>query len=416
MFEQNRKNFIDKMKPNTVALFYSGKTIIKSADQTFPFEVNRNFYYLTGINQPNVILLLTKNAHHCQTFLFLEESDPQKVLWDGDLLSFSAASQMAKIALTNVKKIQFFHSFLFQMINPLRNSANFDIDGFYFDLSRQNQAQQANSWALTFCQKLLSSYPFLKIYNSSLFFMSLRQAKSVYEVNNIKKAISINCQALHKVITSLKPLMYENQITAIFHGFLEANQTKPSFDSIAASGKNVLILHYNRNNSQLMPNELLLIDAGVTYNHYSSDITRCYPISGVFTTLQKQIYNLVLKANKEIIAWVKPEHTFTQLNHYGKTILAKGLKELGLLEDVANIDQYCYHGLGHHLGLDIHDVCNYSDIIGENSVITVEPGLYFKQFNIGIRIEDNLLITKDGAINLSHQIPKEITEIQALMK
>ncbi|MCG7201897.1 MAG: M24 family metallopeptidase, partial [Candidatus Phytoplasma mali] len=131
----------------------------------------------------------------------------------------------------------------------------------------------------------------------------------------------INHQALNYLLKNLKPGMYEYQIAALFHYFLENNQTQKSFETIAASGKNALILHYNKPNCQLKPNDLLLFDAGVTYNHYSSDITRCYPVSGQFSSLQKDIYNLVLKANKEIIAWVKPHHTFTQLNQYGKDIL-----------------------------------------------------------------------------------------------
>ncbi|WP_349402129.1 Xaa-Pro aminopeptidase [Candidatus Phytoplasma solani] len=417
MFLQNRKNLIKKMKPNAVALFYSGKNIVKSTDQFFPFEVNRNFYYLTGINQPNSILLIKKTPYDCQTFLFLDDRDPQKVLWDGVFLSFTEASKISCIKESNIKKNNIFNSFLLEIINPLRSSFVFSIDIFYFDLlSQYHTSAQEKSQALTFCQKLLSLYPFLKIENSSPFLLSLRQSKSVYEQNQIKKALEINEKALNQLITKIRPLTNENDIAAFFHYFLEKNQTKKSYDTIAASGKNALILHYIRNCSQLMPNEVLLFDAGVNYNHYSSDITRCYPISGVFNPLQKQIYNLVLKANKEIIAFVRPHRTFTQLNHYGKNILAEGLKELSLWKNDDHIDNYCYHGLSHHLGLDLHDACNHSDIIGENSVITVEPGLYLKQFNLGIRIEDNILVTKDGSINLSQKIPKEITEIEALMK
>ncbi|QBF23909.1 aminopeptidase P family protein ['Catharanthus roseus' aster yellows phytoplasma] len=415
MFLHNRNNFIQKMKPNTAALFYSGKAITKSGDQTFPFEVDHNFYYLTGINQPNTILLLVKTPNLSHTFLFLEENNPSKALWDGDILSFSDAYLISQINLSNLKNILTFETFLFQMINPLRGSFVDSLEGFYFDLSKQTLDQKA-SWALEYCQKMASLYPFLQVYNSSSFLFSLRQTKSVYEQTQIQKALDINHQALNYLSKNLKPGMYEYQIAALFHYFLENNQTQKSFETIAASGKNALILHYNKPNCQLKPNDLLLFDAGVTYNHYSSDITRCYPVSGQFSSLQKDIYNLVLKANKEIIAWVKPHHTFTQLNQYGKDILLQGLKEMSLLKEGETIHQYCYHGLGHHLGLDIHDVCNYTGVIGTNSVITVEPGLYLKDLGIGVRIEDNLLITQEGAVNLSKHIPKEVKDIEALMK
>ncbi|MBS2126344.1 aminopeptidase P N-terminal domain-containing protein ['Fragaria x ananassa' phyllody phytoplasma] len=417
MFLQNRNNFIKKMKPNTLALFYSGKKIIKSADQYFPFAVNHNFYYLTGINQDNVILLIVKTLHSHKTYLFLEASNSYKMLWDGDVLSFADASQISQINIFHLHQIESFSSFLLQTINPLRSAVVTSLDSIYFDLSRQNiSLEQEVSWPSQYSQKLLSLYPFLKIYNSSPLLSSLRQSKSNYEQEQIKKAIHIHQQALSYLLTKIKLPMYEYQVTALFHYFLENKRTNNAFQTIAASGKNALILHYERNHSQLQSNDLLLLDSGVTYNHYSSDITRCYPVSGVFTSLQKKLYNLVLKANKELIAFVKPEHTFAQLNQHGKAILTQGLKELSLLEDGQSINHYCYHGLAHHLGLDIHDVCNYSDIIGENSIITIEPGLYLKKLNIGIRIEDNLLVTKDGAINLSQKIPKEINEIEVLMK
>jgi Xaa-Pro aminopeptidase len=415
MFLQNRNNFIKKMKPYTAALFYSGKAITKSGDQTFPFEVDHNFYYLTGINQPNTILLLVKSHNLSHTFLFLEENDPSKALWDGDILNFLDASLISQINLSNLKNISTFDTFLFKMINPLRGFIINSLEGFYFDLYKQNLNQKA-SWALEYCQKINSLYPFLQVYNSSPFLFVLRQTKSIYEQNQIKKALDINHQALNYLLKNLKPGMYEYQITALFNYFLENNQTQKSFETIAASGKNALILHYNSPNCLLKPDDLLLFDAGVTYNHYSSDITRCYPVNRRFSSLQKDIYNLVLKANKEIIAWVKPHHTFMQLNQYGKDILWQGLKELSLIKEGETIHQYCYHGLGHHLGLDIHDVCNYTGFIGKNSVITVEPGLYLKDLGIGIRIEDNLLITQEGAVNLSQHIPKEVKEIEALMQ
>ncbi|CAM12013.1 Xaa-Pro aminopeptidase [Candidatus Phytoplasma australiense] len=417
MFLQNRDNLIQKMEQNTAAVFFSGKKIVKSGDQFFPFEVDHNFYYLTGINQPNSILFIKKTASGSQVFLFLDERDPQKALWDGDLLSFSEASKISCLKEEKIQKNTLFNSFLLETINPLRSFSTASIDAFYFDLSSSSRnLTQENNQALMFCQKLLSLYPFLKIKNSSPFLLALRQSKNLYEQTQIKKALEINAQSLTQLMTQIKPLNNENDVASFFRYFLEKNQTKEAFDTIAASGKNALVLHYIRNSAQLNHNEVLLFDAGVNYNHYSSDITRCYPIGGVFTPFQKQIYNLVLKANKAIISFVRPHHTLAQLNHYGKNILAEGLKELSLWQENDRIDNYCYHGLCHHLGLDVHDVCNYSDIIGENSVITVEPGLYFQKFNLGIRIEDDILVTKNGAINLSQKIPKEITEIEALMK
>ncbi|WP_334330765.1 aminopeptidase P N-terminal domain-containing protein [Candidatus Phytoplasma prunorum] len=416
MFLQNRNNFIGQMKNNTIALFYSGISLFKNGDQKFSFEVNRNFYYLTGINQENTILLFIKKNNQTQTFLFVSVSDQLNLLWNGEFLSFNEISEISKLPLPNILNILSFDKFLNQKINFIKNYPQEILKGIYLDLFCLPSEVSIN-WALKQFKFLSNLYPFLKIYNSSSIMFYLRKQKKPEELENIKKALHINHNALINMIKNIKKCKYEYQIDAHYNYYLEKNKTKKSFDTIAACGKNALILHYNKNNSLLNKNEILLFDAGVQYKKYSSDITRCYPISGTFNSFQKQIYNLVLETNKKIIKWVMPYHTISELNIYGKDIMTKGLKKLGLFKENTNINQYCYHNLGHHLGLDVHDL-NFSpdDALGENSVFTVEPGLYLSDFNIGIRIEDNILIKNNGAINLSKHIPKEIFEIENLIQ
>ncbi|MGA0448000.1 MAG: aminopeptidase P N-terminal domain-containing protein [Candidatus Phytoplasma pyri] len=416
MFLKNRNNFIGQMKNNTIALFYSGNRVFKSGDQKFSFEVNRNFYYLTGINQENTILLFIKKNNQTQTFLFAAVSDKLTSLWDGEFLSFNEIATIAQIPLSNILNILNLNKFLNQEINFIKNYPQEILKGIYLDLFCLPTEISIN-WAFKQCKFLSNLYPFLKIYNSSSILFYLRKQKKPEELENIEKALQINHNALINMIKNIKKCKYEYQTDAYYNYYLEKNQTKKSFDTIAACGKNALILHYNKNNSLLNKNELLLFDAGVQYKKYSSDITRCYPISGTFNSFQKQIYNLVLETNKKIIEWVRPYHTFGEFNTYGKDIMTKGLKKIGLFKENTNINQYCYHNLGHHLGLDLHDL-NFSqdDILGENSVVTVEPGLYLPEFNIGIRIEDNILIKNNGAINLSQHIPKEIFEIENLIQ
>lgn len=412
MFLQNRNNVLKNMKDNTIAIFYSGKKMFKSGDQSFPLEVNKNFYYLTGINQANVTLMLIKTTKCIETFLFVEQLSSLKKLWDDDNLSTEEIAINADIPNKNIIDIANFNIFLNKKIN--NNYVN-QFEGIYLDLF-YSQLEFDCNWALKKAREIKLLYPFLKIYNSAYILLTLRKSKNNQEIHLIKKAIEINNKALMYMLKKIKNCQYEYQTAALYNYYLKNKNTKESFETIAAVGKNALILHYQKNKDILNPNEMLLFDAGVTYKNYSSDITRCYPITGVFNELQKKIYQLVLKTNKKIIEWVKPNYNFKELNKYGKNILSQGMKELGFLKEDENIEQYCYHGLGHHLGLDVHDLKDFDNEIGDNSVITIEPGLYLKQFNIGIRIEDNILVTKNGNINLSSNIPKEIEEIEKLMK
>ena len=188
-----------------------------------------------------------------------------------------------------------------------------------------------------------------------------------------------------------------------------------SFNTIMASGENATILHYEDNNQPLHKGELILCDLGALYKNYGSDITRTYPINGTFTDRQKEIYEVVLHANKETINFIKPGRTWKEVNDFTRNILAEGAKKLGIIKEDKEIIKYYYHSFGHFLGLDVHDVGNHNIPLEEGMVLTVEPGLYIKEEKIGVRIEDDILITKDGNINLSKNIIKEIKDIEEYM-
>ncbi|MDO8064307.1 aminopeptidase P family protein [Candidatus Phytoplasma bonamiae] len=410
MFFNNRKNFFDCITNNSIAVFYSGNPQYKSGDQSFPFEVDKNFYYLTGIKQPYIILIVVKKSSTKQSFLFVPNIDPMNKLWKNDQLEKKQISDISQISCTNIFETKEFHFQINKQISELKLLS----PKIYFDIPN-NCKELKYCWSYEQVYKFLNYWPCIEISNSSRILFKLRQQKNQNEINYIKHSIDIHYQSFMYLFKQLKNCQYEFEIAAHLHYFWAMNKAQNAFETIVASGKNALILHYHKNNSYLYNHDLCLIDSGVKINDYSSDITRCFPIKSTFTPIQYQIYNLVLKTNKELINWVKPEHSMKDLNTYGKQILSKGMQKLGFEEKIEN---YFYHSISHHLGLDIHDVIDI-DVekpVGEDSIISIEPGLYIDYLNLGIRIEDNIIVKKKGNINLSSNIPKEIKEIEYLIK
>ena len=237
------------------------------------------------------------------------------------------------------------------------------------------------------------------------------------EVSKIQESIDVTKKALENVMTNIKPGLYEYQAETYFDSSIKWNgQRTTSFRTIAASGKNATVLHYTQNNSLIKDNDLVLFDLGCNTDYYISDISRTYPANGKFTKRQKEIYNIVLNCNKKCIEWLKPGVTWKEYNDYANSLLIEGLKNIGLIKEDSELRKYYWHSIGHSIGLDTHDPSLETFGLQEGMLTTCEPGLYIEEEGIGIRIEDDILITKDGCINLSKDIIKEIDDIESFMK
>lgn len=414
-FEKRRQNYSEQVINQSLSFFFAGHAPQKSADQNYPFEVNRNFYYLTGINQQHAVLMIAKGENNQESYLFIEGFDPVKALWDGAGLSFEEASQISQIKLENIRDIETLDTFVSQLLQVSRRAIFGQLDLAYFDLERQN-VNQTDTEAMRYQKKLSNLYPALNIKTNQMILAELRTVKDSDEVDMIKKAAEITKIALESVQKHLKPGVKEYEVEATYNYILNMHQTTPSFDTIAASGKNATVLHYVDNKDVIKNQDLILFDLGVKYEQYASDVSRTYPANGKFTKRQKEVYEVVLEANEKTIAWIKPGISLKEFNDYGKQILIDGAKRLGLIENDDEIQKYYYHSLGHYLGLDVHDVGNYAKPIPEGAIITVEPGLYIAEEGIGIRIEDDILVTKDGAVNLTKDILKSVKDIENQMK
>jgi Xaa-Pro aminopeptidase len=406
-FTKNRAKLQSQLADRSITVLFAGRAPKKSADETYEFTPNRNFYYLTGIEKPHAILMMVKWGEKVEETLFIERPDPVKEKWDGKMMREDEAR-----AIAGVEKVLFADQFLEQFLRLLMD----DYKHLYLDLER-------DAWELpitheqAFAREVREKYPFLNVENVYHKIAHLRRIKSAEEVAMIKRAIEITDKGIRHLLANAKPGMKEYQLEAYFDFILRSNGVRDrAFRTIMASGANATVLHYESNDSVVGDNDLVLLDLGAVYGHYSADISRTFPISGKFTDRQKELYNIVLKAEETVINAIKPGLPFAELNVICKKVLSEELLRIGLIEREEELSKYYYHGVSHYLGLDTHDVGSYRDAVLEpGMVLTVEPGLYIAEEGIGIRIEDDVLVTEDGHEVLSKQILKTVEEIEAFM-
>ena len=407
MFENNRKKLIESMKENSLLILFAGSAPYRSADQVYKFTPNRNFYYLTGIDEPNVIVTILKTDKEAIETVYVEREDELMAKWVGRAISKDEASEVSGIKST--KYLDEFDSTISSYIDRR------GISKIYLDLERQS-INIPSTKAQDMANTLRVKYPHLKIKNIFHNIAKLRMVKNNREVELIQKAIGITKEGILAMAKNITPGMKEYEVEAYFDFKIKSlGASAHAFSTICAAGKNATVLHYEDNNQEAKDGDLILFDLGAEYDYYCSDISRTIPINGKFTDRQKQIYQIVLNAMKEVEKNTKPGLTLADLNNIAKKALAKGCMEIGLIEKEEEIGKYYFHSVGHSLGLDTHDVWIVDSKLEEGAVITNEPGLYIEEEGIGIRLEDDLLVTKDGCINLSKDIPVEIEDIEALM-
>lgn len=406
-YEARRQAMFSQMEDNSLLILYSGEAPHRSADAYYLFEENKNFFYLTGLRRENMILLMKKAGGSCTATLFIEQADPSAERWTGKMVTVPEAKEISGIQ--DVRFLDRFEPLLQYMLNGN------DFKACYFDCHR-NRLSDLPDYNLVKAQQFQKDFPGITVRNLWRMAAVLRMQKDSDEVAKISQAIEVTRQGLEAVMSTLTPGMKEYQAQANYEHVLYYQGTEgPSFPTIAGSGKNGCMLHYETNRDTCADGSLLLLDLGCRVDGYCSDITRTYPVNGKFTDRQRAVYEVVLRANKEVAAQAKPGMTTRELNEVCKKVLAQGCMELGLITEESELDKYYMHGVSHHLGIDVHDVTADGVKLMPGSVISDEPGLYIDEWEIGIRIEDDLLITEDGCKVLSASIIKEPEEIEAFM-
>ena len=403
---KNRELLLTKIEDRSIVLLTSGSFIKKSADENYPFSVNPNFYYLTGIDEANVMLLMVKTKTISIQQLYIAKADRMMEKWVGKTISSEEAQDRSQIK--DILYIDDLNEQINQLIteHKIKNIYIDDEDNDLFSLGRN----------------LLNKYPKLqelKLFDVYPLIIKHRAIKSEEEIKALKEAIKITDKGIMNMLDHMHSGIYENQLEAYFDHTLKDHKMKPAFTTIAAGGVRATTLHYVSNDQKINDNELVLFDLGAMHNHYCADISRTFPVNGRFTQRQRLIYEIVLKAQQNVIDAIRPNVTLSDLQRITVETYQRELKKIGLINEGSEeeVRRYYYHGVSHSLGLNTHDVgVERDEPLQAGMVITVEPGLYIEDEAIGIRIEDDVLVTDKKAIVLSDMIIKEIEDIENYFK
>ena len=409
--QARRQQLITEMEQGSVAIILSGNPVQRTHDQYHDFVVFRNFFYLTNIDRSNFALVLVKTETETKEMLFIDEVSEMEEKWSGFRMKKAEASALSGIDEKFIFGMPDMRKYVGSyMMNDGITNGYFDLERFSYDhLDTQN---------MIFAKEFKAQYPFLNLHNLHSMLSVGRQVKTADEVANIKTAVEKTKIGLESVLKALKPGMFEYEVESYYDFAIKTNGVQQkAFHTIAATGANATVLHYEANNTKTKDGDLMLFDLGCAWNNYAADISRTYPVNGKFSERQKAVYQSVLDVEKAVIEAIKPGVKWSDLNKLAKDILADKCRELGLIgdnnEDVLN---YYYHTIGHSLGLDTHDIGGRDFVLKSGMVVTVEPGLYIAEEGIGIRIEDDILVTENGHENLSIDIIKEIADIESFMQ
>lgn len=418
-YTTNRKQFIDLLKPSSLAIINTLDPLPRSADQFFPHKPNPDLVYLTGISQEETVLFLFPDSPNpsYREVLFISDRNEALEVWNGRRLSKEEAT-----LISGIKNVQWISNF-----ETMLRDAMVMTENVYLDYNEYGGYSGFNDYKnLRFAKIILNNYPLHKYNRAYPLFLQLRINKKEEEINIIKDAIGISNKAFINVAENLKPGMFEYEVeAAISYNFTKNNARHHGFHPIVASGINACYLHYHENEAVCKKGDLLLIDMGAELNHYTSDISRVLPVSGKFNPRQKKIYNTVLNVLKKAEKLLVSDKTIITANTEVAAIIEEELINLGILKlkdvkkqnpDSPLYKKYYPHGVSHFLGMDAHDIGHRYIPLKPGMIVTCEPGMYIFEEQIGIRLENDILITDKGPVNLSKNIPIEIDEIESIMK
>ena len=445
-----------EMSSRGMLILFSRDSVRYSGDVDYEFRQENNLYYLTGIRQPDITLVLMPQNSSRKAILFLPAANPEMELWTGELLTTDEARDISGIeTVWNASEFDhFLDSVLYgRSYRAGGSTQSSEYEKFFADLEAGEadilfllESKPGLTGEMTeefqFANRLRDRFTGIRIKDASPIFHQLRMIKSPYEIQQLNRAIEITIEALGEAMKTVHPGTWEYEVEAVIeYVFKRRNSFDWAFPSIVASGPNATTLHYQKSQRQTREDELLLMDVGAEFNYYAADITRTIPVGGKFTPAQATIYQLVLDAQKAAIAVVKPGSSIRKINQAAVEVLKEGLHRLGLITSTTSNQYRVFfpHGVSHFLGLDVHDV-RHGELLKPNMVLTVEPGVYIrgdsmqrlasqgvdeehlerirpaveKFMNIGVRIEDDVRVTDSGYELLSNDAPREIPDVEAM--
>jgi Xaa-Pro aminopeptidase len=400
LLNQRREKLNEQLKDNEIIIVFAAS----QSDYPRYFLQDRNFMYFSGLDISDAVFAQRRMSGKSTSFLFIERGIPEMEVWEGKKLSKQEAQKISGIK--NVSYLDEFERKMGFFLNGMKNS--------FINLNDTNLTTPLNKQQV-FAKKISEKFPAIQVQDAMEKISPLRAKKDKWEIKQLQKAIDVTGLGVESIREQAAAGMMEYELEAILgyeakrHGLRHMG-----FHPIIASGVNAATLHYHQNNCKIGKNDLILLDVGAACNGYSADISRTFPVSGKFTKRQKAVYQEVLNINKAIIEMVKPGVKFTELNKKTVELIIEALLRLKLIKNQDEYFKYYMHSVGHHLGMAAHDVGPRDTALEVGNVITVEPGIYIGKEKIGVRIEDDILVTKDGFKNLSSHIPKEIEELEKI--
>ena len=399
LFIRNRANLTAQLPSKSIAVFTANEPMPRNGDEFYPFRQQSDFFYLTGIDAENAFLILAPDYpdESLREVLFIEPYDEVKVTWQGEMLDAKKASEISGVKTVKGSDV------FFSVLNDIAYSGYGDTI-FLHSYEYPKYECAVETIQKRFVKKIKELYPMHQYGRTAPILNALRMEKSEDEIAITQQACDITAKAFRRCLETVKPGMYEYEVQAeIEYIFKRNNATGHAYAPIIAGGKNACCLHYSKNQSMLNDGDLLLFDIGCEYRNYSSDLSRTIPINGKFTERQNQCYNKVLGVMKELTKLYRPGACINEINQAARQLMGEE-------------SRYLIHGVSHHIGLDVHDSIDKFKPFEPGMILTCEPGMYIREEGIGIRIENDLLITEGEPINLFEGLPTEIEEIEAAMQ
>ncbi|MBS1929116.1 MAG: aminopeptidase P N-terminal domain-containing protein [Chitinophagaceae bacterium] len=419
IFISNRKRFVAEMKPGSIAIFNSNDELPANGDALYPFKQNSDLFWLTGIPQEDSMLILFPGNPDPQyrEVLVLVRPNELKEKWDGHRLTRAEGQ-----AISGVQTIVWLDS-LDGLLQPWIHLA----DNIYLNTNENDRKSNLVPVRdYRYAKEMRKRYPLHTYLRSALILKRLRSIKSSLEIEVMQRAIDITDNTFRRVMQFIRPGVMEYEIEAeIYHSFLSQRSSGPGYSSIIASGDRARVLHYVENNQECKDGELLLMDFGAEYGNYNADLSRTVPVNGKFGRRQKTVYNACLHLHHYAASILKPGISIVDYTEKVGDEATQVFQKIGLLKksDIKNEDpqnrayrKYLYHGISHHLGIDVHDLGTRTEPIKPGMVFTIEPGIYIEEEKMGVRIENNFWITRNGNKDLMKNIPITVEEIEACMK
>ena len=419
LFINNRKNFSERLSKNSMAVFCANEEMPRNGDQFYPYRQQSDFFYLTGIDRDCAYLIIYPDHPNpeMREILFVEPYSEMKVIWRGEMIDSKEAANISGAA-----KVMYSDSF-----ESVLQDLALSCDTIYLNTFEYPRYECAvTTIQQRFIKEIKEKFPLHKFDRSAPILNKLRMIKSQEEIEITKQACDITAEAFRRCLKTVRPNIYENQVQAEIEYIFKYNGANGNaYHPIVAAGKNACCLHYSANDKILKDGDLILFDIGCEYKNYSSDLSRTIPINGKFSPRQRDCYNAVHRVMKEITKLYKVGGTIDEVNRMTYKLMEQEMIKLGLFtaEDVKNQDsdaplcrKYLMHGMSHHIGLDVHDSVDKYEPFKPGMILTCEPGIYIREEGIGIRIENDLLITEGEPINLFEGLPIEVEEIEEAMK